>query len=307
MNRSSTKTVRRTETQCKGEVDRMLKNSQTKVIMPTVALAVLREYVATKQSVFSDAKIRSAYEQTVRFLKQHLGHDVHIGAKYEDAYGMRMSRYGVLTSVGHLKYKISRPFIEHAPALCAWIPDRIKDHISSRIGIIPRLSDAAVRLDVASDAATFLELLDAQMNLNPANFEIISFAIVKIHLEKFACKVYRDTRTASHDHGVDLATNFGVVYQVKKLRLYTKSDADKLYTELKLNFGSERFQDGNVILIIDDITEEIRRYLVNMKVQSLKKEQLLGLAKGFEDLEDRQKVLRVVYEEFRRDYSSRIG
>jgi hypothetical protein len=43
-----------------------------------------------------------------------------------------------------------------------------------------------------------------------------------------------------------------------------------------------------------------------MKVQSIKKDQLLSIAREFRDSEDRQKVLRVIYEEFRRDYSSAI-
>jgi hypothetical protein len=141
------------------------------------------------------------------------------------------------------------------------------------------------------------------MSLNATSFEIVSFAVIMVHLEKFACRVYRDTRTSAHDRGVDLATNFGVVYQVKKLRVVSQSDADRLYAELKLNFGSERLQDGNVILVIDDISEDVRRFLINMKVQSIKKDQLLSIAKGFDDPEDRQKVLRVVYDEFRRDYS----
>ena len=62
-----------------------------------------------------------------------------------------------------------------------------------------------------------------------------------------------------------------MVYQVKKLRIETRSDADKLYAELKLNFDTERLQDGNVILVIDDIAEDVRRYLIDMKVQSIKK------------------------------------
>jgi hypothetical protein len=103
-----------------------------------------------------------------------------------------------------------------------------------------------------------------------------------------------------------LATNFGVVYQVKKLRVESRSDADKLYAELKVNFDTERLQDGNVILVIDDIAEDVRRYLIDMKVQSIKKDQLLSIAREFRDSEDRQKVLRVIYEEFRRDYSSAI-
>jgi hypothetical protein len=294
------------ELECKAEVERMLKNSQTKVIMPALALGVLRQYSANRKRAFSDSEIRFSYESAVRSLKEHLGHDVHIGAKYEDAYGMRMSRYGFFRSVGHLKYELADCFANCAEQLLPWIPDRIKQHIESRIGVIPELTDSKVRLEIADDISKFMKLIGEQMNLNATNFEIVSFALIKIHLEKFACKVYRDTRTSAHDRGVDLATNFGVVCQVKKLRVESRSDADKLYAELKLNFDTERLQDGNVILVIDDIAEDVRRYLIDMKIQSIKKDQLLSITREFRDSEDRQKVLRVIYEEFRRDYSSAI-
>ncbi len=292
--------------QCKAEVERMLKNSQTKVIMPILALGILRQYSANRQRVFSDGEIRGSYESAVRSLKEHLGHDVHLGAKYEDAYGMRMSRYGFFTSIGHLKYELTRRFTDSAEQLVSWIPDRIKQHIESRIGIIPELADSKVRLRIGENVSEFMKLIDEQMNLNATSFEIVSFALIKVHLEKFACKIYRDTRTSAHDRGVDLATNFGVVYQVKKLSIQSRSEADKLYAELKLNFDTERLQDGNVILVIDDIAEDVRQYLIDMKVQSIKRDQLLTIAKDFRESEDRQKVLRVIYEEFRRDYSSAI-
>jgi hypothetical protein len=292
--------------QCKAEVERMLKNSQTKVIMPILALGILRLYSANRQRVFSDGEIRSAYEAAVRSLKEHLGHDVHLGARYEDAYGMRMSRYGFFRSIGHLKYELTKRFADSAERLVPWIPDRIKQHIESRIGIIPELADSKIRLRIAENVSEFMKLIDEQMNLNATSFEIVSFALIKVHLEKFACKIYRDTRTSAHDRGVDLATNFGVVYQVKKLSIQNRSDADKVYAELKLNFDTERLQDGNVILVIDDIAEDVRRYLIDMKVQSIKRDQLLTIAKDFRESEDRQKVLRVIYEEFRRDYSSAI-
>ena len=284
----------------------MLKNSQTKVIMPALGLGVLREFLVTQQCVFTDSQLRAAYEGAVRSLKEHLRHDVHVGAKYEDAYGMRMSRYGMLRSIGHLRYELAKPFREHATEITAWLPDRIKQHIDARVGIIPKLADAKTRLKLARNRTEFVKLIDEQIDRNPTTFEIVSFAVIKVHLERFACKIYRDTRTSAHDRGVDLATNFGVVYQVKKLRIRTRAEADKLYAELKLNFDAERLQDGNVILVIDDIAEDVRRYLIDMKVQSIKREHLIALASGFEDEEDRQKILRVIYEEFRRDYSSVI-
>lgn len=106
---------------------------------------------------------------------------------------------------------------------------------------------------------------------------------------------------------MDLSTNFGVVYQIKKLKVYNQTTADNIYAELKLNFDSERLSDGNVILVIDDISKEIKNYLINMKIQSISKSDILKLASQFEDLEDREKVLRIIYEEFRREYSSTVN
>lgn len=295
-----------TESFCRGEIERMLRYSQTKVIMPVVTFGLLRIFLANANTTFSDSEIRRAYEAAVRYLIKFLGHDVHIGATYYDAYGTRMSRYSVLRSVGHLKYELLPPYTTFADSLCKWIPHRIRGHIEERLGIVPLLSSTATRVAYAEDRQQFLDLLRQQIGKTPANFEIISFAVIKVHLEKFACKVYRDTRTAAHDKGVDISTNFGVVYQVKKLAIYTESEADRIYAELKLNFDSQRLQDGNLILVIDDISTEVSKYLVNMKVQSISKADLLKMAAGFDESEDRQKVLRILYEEFRRDYSSTI-
>lgn len=284
----------------------MLKYSQTKVIMPVVTLGLLTSFLTKGRRQFTDREIQKAYEAAVRALKEFLGHDVHIGAKYYDAYGSRMARYSVLKSVGHLKYELLPPYTTFAAALCKWIPPRVKAHIEERLGVVPLLNNTAARMAYAEDDKRFLELIRQQIDKTPANFEIFSFAVLKVHLEKFACKIYRDTRTAAHDKGVDLSTNFGVVYQVKKLRILTEADADRVYGELKLNFDSERLVDGNVILVIDDISKDVKKYLIDMKIQSISKADLLKVGAGFEEPEDRQKVLRFVYEEFRREYSSTI-
>jgi len=292
---------------CTSEIDRMLRYSQTKVIMPVVTLGMLQSYTRTGQTVFSDSEIKREYQQAVKRLKEFLGHDIHIGAKYYDAYGTRMSRYSVARSIGHLEYELLAPYTTHARSLCKWIPSRIKEHIEQRLGVVPLLSDPQTRLVYAEDSQRFMDLIRRQIDKTPSNFEIFSFAVIKTHLEKFACRVYRDTRTSAHDSGVDLSTNFGVVYQVKKLRIYSETEAKRVYAELKVNFDSERLQDGNVILVIDDISKEVRRYLIDMKVQSISKDDLLKLVASFDEPEQRQKVLRVVYEEFRREYCSRIG
>ena len=274
--------------------------------MPVLTLGLLRVFLETGKLTFSDSEIKKAYEAAVRELKAFLGHDVHIGAKYYDAYGTRMSRYSVLRSIDHLKYELRPPYTTFASSLCGWIPSTIRKHINERLGIVPLLSEASARVTYSENPSKFLELMREQIGKTPANFEIFSFAVIKVHLEKFACKIYRNTRTAAHDKGVDLSTNFGVVYQVKKLRIETESDANRVYAELKLNFDRERLQDGNVILVIDDIAKDVKKYLIDMKVQSISKDDLLRMAASFEEPEDRQKVLRIVYEEFRREYSSAI-
>jgi hypothetical protein len=282
----------------------MLKNSQTKVIAPVITFGLLKAHAETGKTRFSDSEIRKSYDSSVEFLKGFLRHDVHIGAKCYDAYGSRMSRYHVLKPVGHLKYELLPPFTEEANELAHGIPKRIKEHIPERLGIVPLLQDANTRAKLADSPDEFQHLIRDQIDKTPANFEIFSFALIKIHLEKFACKIYRDTRTAAHDKGVDLSTNFGVVYQIKRLRIFTQSEADQVYAELRVNFDNERLQEGNVVLVIDDISKRVKKYLIDMKVQSLSKSDLLKLAANLDEPEDRQKVLRVVYEEFRREYSN---
>jgi hypothetical protein len=291
----------------KAEIDRMLKNSQTKVIAPLVTLGLVRMYSTTKNAIFSDSDLQKAYGKAVKLMKDFLGHDMHIGAKYYDAYGSRMSRYGVLEQVGHLKYRLLPPYTDNADELCEWIPGQIKRHINQHLGIVPLLQESAMRAKLAESRERFLRLVEEHIGKTPANFEIFSFAVIKAHLEKFACKIYRDTRTSAHDKGVDLSTNFGVVYQVKKLRIHTQAEAAQVYAELKLNFDEQRLQDGNVILIIDDASKAVKQYLIDMKVQSINKDEILKMAENFDESEDRQKVLRIIYEEFRREYSSRIG
>ena len=61
-----------------------------------------------------------------------------------------------------------------------------------------------------------------------------------------------------------------------------------------------------MILVIDDISKDVKKYLIDMKVQAITRSDLLKLAANFDEKEDRQRVLRIVYEEFRREYSSNI-
>jgi len=292
---------------CKDNIEKMLKRSQTKIIFPIITLGLLKEHCEKGEGSFSDTEIRRCYEESVKYMVNYLNHDLHIGGKYYDAYPSRnLPKYGVLKVLGNKQYELLSPYTTYAKELVAWIPERINRHIEERLGLIPSLGNQRFRAALSSGSNRLLEIIKEYTNKSPTNFEIFSFAVIKVHLEKFACKVYRDTRTSAHDKGVDLSTNFGVVYQIKKLKIYNKSIADNIYAELLVNFDSERLNDGNVILVIDDISKEIKKYLINMKVQSISKNDILKLAEQFEDIEDREKVLRIVYEEFRREYSSDV-
>lgn len=292
---------------CKNNIEKMLKRSQTKIIFPIITFGLLKEYKEKDQKLFSDRQIRACYNSSVMYIKEYLKHALHIGGKYYDAYPSRnLPKYGVLTIVGYKQYELIAPYTTYAEVLLAWIPEIIKQYISSKLGNVPELGDQKFRTEISTKKNEFLDLVAKHIGKNGTNFEIFSFAIIKIHLEKFACKVYRDTRTSAHDKGVDLSTNFGVVYQIKKLRVYNQSTADNIYAELKSNFDSERLNDGNVILVIDDLSKEIKNYFINMKVQSISKNDILKVAEQFETFEDREKVLRVIYDEYRREYSSDI-
>ncbi|MDA2936410.1 hypothetical protein MYX06_04300 [Patescibacteria group bacterium AH-259-L05] len=288
-------------------IERMLKRSQTKILFPVITLGIVKAFLKTNQDIFTDLEIRGIYQKTVQELKKYLGHDLHIGGIYYDAYSSRnLPQHKVIKIVGHKKYQLNPLYKNCAKEFSAWLPRRIKTFIDEKLGIVTKLAHQKTRIKISSNSNKFVEIIKNQIDKNASNFEIFGFTLIKVHLEKFACKVYRDTRTSSHDAGVDLSTNFGVVYQIKKLRVTNMGMAKNIYAELKSNFDKERLDDGKVILIIDDITREIKKYLIDMKVQSIDKKDLLNLAQQFQDNEDREKILRIIYEEFRREYASVI-
>lgn len=204
---------------CQSEIEKMLLRSKTKVIFPIISYGLIKKYSENKQEYFSDNEIKTNYEKSVNYFKKYRGHSLHIGGKYYDAYPSRnLPKYGILKVIANKKYFLTKPFKYFASDLIVIIPQLIKEYITNNIGIIPNLENLNGRLKIAKDKTKFLELLSQHISINPINFEIFLFSILKTHLEKFACKLYRDTRTSAHDKGVDLNTNFGVVYQIKIVR-----------------------------------------------------------------------------------------
>ena len=293
--------------EAKRMINRMFERSQTKLIFPVITLGLLKSYNEERKEIFTNVEIGRIYNKTVQELKTYLGHDLHIGGKYWDAYPARnLPQYGVLTILGGKRYQLGDLYKDNTEALYDWLLAKIREHIKEKLGIIIQLSDSIKRAEIANNRQKFVNVVKTEMDRNATYFEIFSFAIFKVHLEKFACKLYRDTRTAASDKGVDISTNFGVVYQIKKLRVRSIAAADSIYSELKSNFDRDRLEDGKVILVIEDVSKEIKQYLINMKIQSISKDDIVTLASHFDDVEDRMKVLRIIYEEFAREYASVI-
>lgn len=291
---------------CIEQINTMLIRSKTKVIFPIITYGLVKKYAKNSQEIFSDIEIKRSYEESVNYLKTFLGHSLHIGGKYYDAYPSRnLPKYGVVKVIDNKSYQLTEEFKKSASELIEIIPNLIKNYITTKMGSIPSLDKPSERFTLSENKDNFLKFLAEQININPANFEIFSFAILKNHLEKFACKLYRDTRTSAHDKGVDLSTNFGVVYQIKKLKLLSQNSADDVFKELQSNFSEDRIKDGNVVLVIDDISSDVKSFLINMKIQSISREDILKLASLLE-VEERMSVLKIVYEEFSREYKSDI-
>jgi len=289
-------------------LDKMISMTKTKLIAPVLTAGIMRRLVLRGFLDYSERDMREAYEEEVcHTAREILGHNLHVGGDYEDAYCSRtLPKYGIVTPIGDRRYTTTNEIVAHAASVLAHIEARVPEFVASKIGGVTALQSAAQRLVIAADQAAFCGVLTQEMQRSPSHFEIVSFAVLRIHLEKFACKVYRSSRTSAHDHGVDIATDYGTVYQVKKMRLITREAVEQVYCELLTNFDEGRLHDRKVVLVIDDLSSACRQFLMDMRVQPLIRTDILTLAGLLSDPEDRQKVLRVVYEEFAREYRSDI-
>lgn len=293
--------------------DEMFVSAQTKLIAPAIAYTVVKLYLEMRKDVFTASEISRRYRPAVCELVHQVGTNLHLGAIFDNAYISRENRgvgkHGILRPIEGKRYKLSSLYRDHASVLAEWIPNQIRVFLDHKLGQVIKLGDPNQRLLLAENQNAFMELLRDRTDAKDggASFEIVSFAILKIYLEKFACRIYRDTRTFTHEGGTDLSTDFGAVYQIKKLKIAHKHEVDKLYSEIKTNFDAERIHDGRVVLIIDDITPDCKSYL--LKKNSLKyfqRTDLLEIATLIRDTEDKQKVLRIIYEEFCREYANDI-
>ena len=67
----------------------MLKKSQTKVIFPIITFGLLKEYLVSEKAEFIDSEVKKAYHNAIFFMQNFIGHKLHTGGKYYDAYPIR--------------------------------------------------------------------------------------------------------------------------------------------------------------------------------------------------------------------------
>ena len=63
-----------------------------------------------------------------------------------------------------MKYELLSPFTDEAEKLARWIPKRIKQHITERLGIVPLLKDANTRAKLAEPPEKFQHLIRDQID-----------------------------------------------------------------------------------------------------------------------------------------------
>ena len=71
---------------CQREISVMVERSKTRLIAPTLTLGLLQSYVGNDKTIFSERETQAAYALAVKHLQGFMGHGLHIGAKWEDAY-----------------------------------------------------------------------------------------------------------------------------------------------------------------------------------------------------------------------------
>lgn len=288
------------------EIERMFNRSHTKFIFPAMYYGLLDAWIQQGKDIFSTQEVRYWYEKAVcHLIRDHLHHNLHIGGRFWDAYPARnLPKYKVIRVVGLGRYELQE--IEKPEEMMEYIRSRLSDHIQQRLGDLIMLKERNKRVALSENPTGFLEFIEEAMSISGTCFELVSFAIVKTHMERFGCKVYRETRAEASDRGTDLSTDFGVVYQVKKLNIKSEKAAEDLYNSLKNNFGQERVNDGKVVLILEDANSHFKEFFIQMNVKPMVKKDLIKLAQVMDEVEIREKVLRVIFEELLREYQSDI-
>lgn len=292
-------------------IEKLLHYSKTKLINPIAFLAALNLTLKNK-NIFTRKELENEYKLTVKEIEQVTKSNLNIGGRFHaDTYPDRMSqKYGAFKILTKDKIQLP-PFIinlskKQLRDLKNFILDKIVETQKIKIGNLQFIDTDEKRIQMANDKEVFVDFLVKELKRSANGFEITCFAILKVFLEKFACKLYRNSKTNARDTGIDISTDYGVVYQVKKFKIKTKKEIDSILKEVQINFDQSRIEDGKLILIIEDIEKNFKHLILDKNIKMFKMAEILKLANQIDETEDRMKVLRIIYDENRRELESDV-
>lgn len=292
-------------------IDKLLRYSKTKLINPITFLAALNLLLKNKQT-FTRKELEDEYKLAVKEIEKITKSNLNIGGRFHmDTYPDRMSRkYGVFKILDENKIQLPSFIINLSKRqqleIKKIILNRIIETQKNKIGTLQLIDTDEKRIKIANNKDNFINFLIKELKRSANSFEIACFAILKVFLEKFACKLYRNSRTTARDTGIDISTDYGVVYQIKKFKIKTKEEIDKILKEVQINFDQNRIEDGKLILIIEDIEKNFKHFILDKNIKMFKMAEILKFAEQIDELEDRMKILRVIYDENRKELESDI-
>lgn len=307
----------------KSEIDRMIEDRRaTRLINPVLTLLYLKEFQQTGNRTVDFSVVKQGYEDTVcDLIRNHLHHNLNIGGQFNDSYLQRLaSRHHILEFIKGKDFAISMSFAQNVQFFIPYITSRITEHLNNKLSNIIKLNrivqtDSRDELREILGDPTSEKLREFLKNgfdpssagfLNIAyGFEICMFAIIKVLLAKFGCKIYRDSKTYSSDKGTDLGTNFGVVYQVKKKCITTEEAFNELISELLLNFADGRIQEGNVFIIIEDIDDGLKKRLERQHINCITQKSVTDFLDKLNP-DEKWEILKQITKEFQRELMSDV-
>lgn len=313
----------RTLNEIKSEINKMVEDRRaTKLINPALTLFYLREFERTGNRVVDFSMVKQGYEEVVcDLIRNRLHHNFNIGGQFNDTYLQRLaSRHHVLEHVRGNNFALTEDFVSNYKFLTTYVIDRIQEHLHSKLGNLARLyrvvnSNAQDEMTEILEDSTSTKLRQflkdgfegtSQGFLDIAyGFEICMFAILKVLLAKFGCKIYRDSKTYSSDKGTDFSTNFGIVYQVKKKCITNEKAFDDLVSDLLLSFADGRIQEGNVFVVVEDVDDGYRKRLDDRNINCISKKMVIDFLDKLSP-EEKWEVLKQVVQEFKRELVSYI-
>lgn len=292
-------------------IDDLIRSSKTKLINPIAFLASLNLFLHNK-GVFTRKELDDEYKLAVNEVKKLTQSDLNIGGRFHpNTYPDRMaSKYNVFVILPDNKIQlpsfVTKQKLGTIRIIKNVLLNKLADIQKSKIGNLQLIDHDSKRIDIANNKNKFINFLTKELQHSANSFEISCFAILKVFLEKFACKLYRNSRTNARDSGVDISTDFGVVYQVKKFKIKEKKEINKILKEVQTNFGRARIQDGKLVLIIEDIDVNFKHFIIGKNIKMFEMSEIIKIANQIEEVEDRMKILRVIYEETKRELKSDI-